>query len=289
MLKIGTYNLSGLLTGETADAPVPMPVSLASATSKVWTSAPMLLVADHEDDATYNYPALADNLSNDTTRLGSPGARLLASLPGHGIGANVAVAKPQGKVRMNIRLLYDPADPTATIVNLSYEIADILGDFFVAKQIYAQIGVQLEIGSLLWQPASPVVRGLLADSILTYNLSYEDQSGTEAQAMMDSLPSTASVNVIPVYYIRASIRSRNYSTDLKSLHGFTILEGRPSRGSVVICARASYNQTKTDQEKGNLCHTGGMGHVGTRARVGRRLRVQENKRRWRISQSIRAS
>lgn len=143
-IKVGTSEVTGLLTSETEDLPVSTGASRVDASSDVWKSYPQLLVTDHEDDATYNDPATSDNQSTDSTHVGSFGAKVRVLLPGLGAGVEAVfpVVQPKGEVTVTIRVLGEQPALTPD------ELQGIYEDFIVARQIYAQIGVKLNSAAL---------------------------------------------------------------------------------------------------------------------------------------------
>jgi hypothetical protein len=251
-LKVGTYGLSGLLGSETEDPPVSMSSSRPDASTNVWKSSPMILVTDHEDDATYNGFGIAgDNQYNDATHLGSFGGNVLAFLLGKGVGINIPVMKPQGKVRVNFYVLGESQWIRPD------EAQAILKDFYIAKQIYAQIGVVLEKGNIIGRAAGNAINGLLADKVLTYDPLNFSQAGTEAGTYLENTPSTTGVNEIPVYYIRATIRSIHFATDNKSRRGFAMRNG-DSVGAITILLDDAQRTTLAHE----IGHSLGLDHVG---------------------------
>ncbi len=256
ILKVGTAGLSGLLTGETGDAQESISV-IPEIDWYRWRSKPMILVTDHEDDATYNGNAPADNQPDDVTRVGSFGGTTTAVLSGRLAGVTVPIMQPQGRVTLNIHILYDPTDPTRK--DIGQEASEIYKEFLVARQIFAQIGIRLEIsgGQIMQQPAIPEVNDLLKDHDLTYDPNNLVDPNSEMFCYSSLLPVTSGETEIPVYYIRASIHSIDFSNDHKGYRAFTEPVNAPARGTITLS-----NQRIRSTLAHEVGHALGLGHVG---------------------------
>lgn len=110
------------------------------------------------------------------------------------------------------------------------------------------------------------VTNLLADGVLNYVKSNFYEPGSELRSFVDTMLDTGSVNEIPVYYIRASIRTADWPAQgSESLAGFTMPPSWPSRGTIVI--------SMPDRLRSTLAHE--IGHalgVLTHALPGQQVR-----------------
>ncbi len=160
------------------------------------------LVTDHDDDSGYNGSlAASDDVDYDTTHLSSLRAKAVFEL--HGIGDNpipieFPVMGPSGSVKISIYVLGEDASLSPA------DLSEVMKDYYIARQVYAQIGVNLELLNIGGMPLAPEILPLLADKDLRSDV--DGIAGpTDYEYLLQSLPEVGNAKVIPVYYVRTTI------------------------------------------------------------------------------------
>ena len=161
-LKISTKEITGSASGRTKDGPCTMGASRKDALTDVWMSFPFNLVADDDDDKTYNRDGTDDG-NDDGTYLASLGAKvtLEITLPNSGkTTVDFPVAKRTATVRLKMyHLSIDGVVDTSVSQRMRDDVAS-------ANRIYAPWGIQFEIASIDGIPLAEQAAGVLDDGIL---------------------------------------------------------------------------------------------------------------------------
>ena len=164
----------------------------------------------------------------------------------HGIGSSaipieVPITQPAGKARYVVRVLSESGALSPA------ELMDVMKDCMIAKEVYAQIGVDLELVGVSGMPLPPAIVPLLADG----DLSEDGHNTSDYYKLLTDLPTTAGTNVIPVYLVRATI-------DSDRAVGVTVEYDAPRTGGIVVISMPQRTRLSLAHE---ICHAlGRSGH-----------------------------
>jgi hypothetical protein len=234
-VKLSVTGITGTSTSESTDGPDEI--------SAVNIIQDVSFVTDAVDDDGYN--GLGEEDANlDGTHLSSFGAK--AKFEIHGIGSSaipieVPITQPAGKARYVVRVLSESGALSPA------ELMDVMKDCMIAKEVYAQIGVDLELVGVSGMPLPPAIVPLLADG----DLSEDGHNTSDYYKLLTDLPTTAGTNVIPVYLVRATI-------DSDRAVGVTVEYDAPRTGGIVVISMPQRTRLSLAHE---ICHAlGRSGH-----------------------------
>jgi hypothetical protein len=156
-VMFGVTGITGTSTSETSDNPDKISLPAGELMD-------VNLVTDANDDDGYSVLGPEDG-DWDTTHLSSLSAS--AKIEVHGLGANpisveVPVMAPVGKVEIVVRVLSETGSLAPP------ELTDVMKDCLIAREIYAQLGVQVSAISIAGMPLNPTISNLIADGDLSF-------------------------------------------------------------------------------------------------------------------------
>lgn len=216
IVKFGVTNITGTSTSQIQDEPDKITLSLGDLMD-------VNLVTDANDDD--NYSTLGpEDADWDSTHLGSLSAKAKIEVQITGsnpITFEVPVIRPAGRIELVVRVLSESGALAPS------DLAGVLKDCLVAKEIYAQIGVDVTAISIFGMPIHPTISQLIEDGDLsnTSGDTFDDTS-----LLLQTLP-VVSGNKMPIYYVRSTI---GHNPGGQRVRALTFDKGYGDRNGIVV-------------------------------------------------------